>query len=192
VLVALLLVLAGCSSPDGSDTAEPTDTDGELTTVEPTETDDTTDEETTEEETTETDDTADNESESISGRMLVVIEGRDTHLETDSDADFSFNETDEHTWTAEKPMSIAGALETAGVTAEADSLTIDGETYSESDESTTITYRVDGTEIDEPSEYELEDLNPPTRSWSRSTPTNGRRPAVSSTSPTPTRTADST
>jgi hypothetical protein len=92
--------------------------------------------------------------------MLVVVEGQEKHLYTESGAKFSFNETDEHTWEAEESLTLAEALEAANVTAEPDSLTIDGETYNESDTNTTITYQVAGTEIEDPSEYELEDMNP--------------------------------
>jgi len=53
---------------------------------------------------------------------------------------------------------VAG-LETAGVQAETDSLTIDGTTYNESDDNTTITYRVAGTPNEDPSEYQHKDLD---------------------------------
>ncbi len=166
-LVAALMLLAGCSSPGGSGSGDTADTEEEATTEaltganETAETNGTAETNRTAEMngTTDGEMTDDGESD-LSGRMLVVIEGKDTHLDADSDAKFSFNETNEHTWKAEEPMSLAEALETANVTATSDSLTIDGETYNASDENTTITYRVAGTEIEDPSDYELEDLNP--------------------------------
>ncbi|MBX0324293.1 hypothetical protein EGH21_14785 [Halomicroarcula sp. F13] len=152
VLAALLVLLAGCSSLGGSGGETPTETDA------------TTEEETMSDETTESEmdtNTTSGDSESeLSGRMLVVVEGQEKHLDTEPGAKFSFNETNEHTWTVEEPMTLAEALETANVTAEPDSLTIDGETYNESDTNTTITYQVAGTEIEDPSEYTLEDMNP--------------------------------
>ncbi|QIO24564.1 hypothetical protein [Haloarcula sp. JP-L23] len=152
VLAALLVLLAGCSALGGSDGEAPTETDA------------TTEEATTSEATTgaqtETNTTSEDGASELSGRMLVVVEGQEKHLDTEPGAKFSFNETDEHTWEAEESLTLAEALEAANVTAEPDSLTIDGETYNESDTNTTITYQVAGTEIEDPSEYELEDMNP--------------------------------
>lgn len=139
VLVTLLVVLAGCSGLSGSGTG-PAD-DGTATETPMTAT------------TTESPETA------LSGRMLVVVEGEDHHLDTGSESDFRFDDTNRHTWRASESMSLAAALETAGVQAENDSLTIDGRTYNESDDNTTITYRVAGTPIEDPSTYQLEDLN---------------------------------
>lgn len=153
-LVALLVLSAGCSALDSSGAGSSTATE------EPTPTD------ATGEQNGENS-TADNEtSESVereaalSGRMLVAVDGQDKHLETGPDSTFWFNESRDHTWHAEEPITLTAALKEAGVEASADSLTYDGTTYSESDANTTITYRVAGTEIEDPSEYKLEDLDP--------------------------------
>lgn len=144
VLVAVLVVLAGCSGIGGSGATTPAD-DSE--TAEPVTTDG----------TNASDESPDSE---LSGRMLVVVEGTEHHLNTSAGSDFRFSDENRHTWYAAESMSLAAALETANVQAENDSLTIDGETYTENETNTTITYRVAGTEIEDPSTYQLENLNP--------------------------------
>jgi hypothetical protein len=140
VLVAVLVALAGCSGIGGSGPATPSDHSEMTATDEPNA-------------------SAESGESALSGRMLVVVEGTDHHLDTSPESDFWFGDTNRHTWHASESMSLAAALETAGVQAENDSLTIDGTTYNES-ENTTITYRVAGTEIEDPSAYQLENLNP--------------------------------
>lgn len=154
--IALLVLLAGCSGLPGSGAGPATDTDGQTTPANVSTTDETAGDETV---TGESNDSDDREA-ALSGRMLFVVDGQQQDLDTEPDAAFWFNESNEHTWHAEEPMSLAAALETAGVDASADSLTYDGETYNESDENTSITYRVAGTDVEDPSTYELEDLDP--------------------------------
>lgn len=154
LLVALLVLLAGCSGLGGtsatpSDAEQSTETPDPATeesTDEPTEADDTTGEEARESE--------------LSGRMLVVVDGKEKHLDADSDAAFWFNESRKHTWHAEESMTLESALEDAGVDASEESVSFENATYNESDENTTISYRVAGTQFDDPSNYELEDMNP--------------------------------
>ncbi|MDS0282633.1 hypothetical protein [Haloarcula onubensis] len=140
ILVAVVVLLAGCSGLSEAGPSTPAD-DSVATESTPTT-------------TTETPEPA------LSGRLLVVVEGEERHLSTSADSDFRFDDQDRHTWHATESMSLAAALETAGVNATDESLTIDGRTYDESDENTTITYRVAGTPIEDPREYRLEDLDP--------------------------------
>lgn len=148
ITVVILVLLAGCSGIGGSGTESPTATEESTPTAEGTD-------------TTTTDDGASNDRESeLSGRLLFVIDGTETHLETGSDASFWFNQSEEHTWHAAESMTLAEALEQAGVNATSDSLTYEGTTYDESDGNTTISYRVAGSVVEDPEEYELEDLPP--------------------------------
>lgn len=144
LMVVLLVLLAGCSSPGG-------DSPGTETETPPMESPET---------TTADNGTADGERTSaMSGRLGVTIEGQDTHLGDAGDADASFwiNESEEHTWhAANESMTMADALQQLGINASAESLTYDGTTYNDSENGTTVAYRVDGSIVEDPSEYQIE------------------------------------
>jgi len=158
VLVALLVLLAGCSgiidsgggeSPtETTESPSPTDASGE-----------TTGETATGNESTTDNGTTDDRTAAMTGRLLVAMEGEDTHFaDADSaESEFWINESQEHTWHAStESVTLADALESIGIEASADSLTYDGTTYRESEANTSVGYRVDGEVVKNPSEHELE------------------------------------
>jgi len=149
IVVAVLVVMAGCSGPFQSgdaSTQDPTETTEPTVTTTATEADDT--------EGTAT------ETGEITGRVLFVLDGSDTHVDpwTSNQADGVWmNDTQTHRWHVENDSTtLAAALGVLGVEATADSLAYDGETYNESANGTTVAYRVDGAVVD-PTEYQLED-----------------------------------
>jgi len=154
IVVAVLVVMAGCSGPFQSSDAS---TDDPTETTEPTVTT------TAATEAGDADDaSATNETGSaITGRMLLLLDGSDTHVDpwTSNRADGVWmNDTQTHRWHVENDSTtLAAALGELGVEATADSLAYDGETYNESTNGTTVAYRVDGTVVEDPSEYQLED-----------------------------------
>jgi hypothetical protein len=169
ILLVVSLLLAGCSGVFGSETAGSTPTETPTEDAAPTATELATDTPAAETEsgTTATDDSTSSgenrtsePSSSMSGRMLFVINGEERHLDTSKNSAFRFNESNEHTWHANESMSLASALETTDVDASADKLSYNGTTYRESEDGTTIAYRVAGTVVEQPSEYDLEDLDP--------------------------------
>ena len=159
IALALLVVMAGCSGPfqsGGSQTETTTATEEptETATAAETETsamDDTTDDVAS---TVETD-------EGISGRMLLLVDGSDRHIDpstTDESDGVWINESQPHRWHVEnESMTFADALATLGVEAMSDSLTYANETYNESANGTSVAYRVDGTVVENPEEYQIED-----------------------------------
>lgn len=153
--MSLMLVLAGCAGLGGGDGATP-------------ESNETAGDGLDNETDNESDDGATNESSgdadaAASGSILLAVDGVDTHPEAESaddessaNASFWLGGDGEHTWHAgDASVTLDGALGQLDIDAEADSLTYDGTTYEDGDE-TTVSYRVNGESVD-PAEYELED-----------------------------------
>ena len=158
VLVVLVVLLAGCSGlfgpgADSPNTETPPETEPTTSPTDSTATTDTTS-------PTDSTETTDDGERTMSGSMLAVIEGKDTHFDgaADENASFWINESQNHTWhAANDSMSMAEALKQIGVNASAESLTYNGTTYRDGKNNTTVAYRVDGTPVEDPSEYQIKD-----------------------------------
>ncbi|WP_137287805.1 hypothetical protein [Halorussus salinisoli] len=159
VMMSLLLVLAGCSGgfgPGDSTTTEMNETDvdeTETTTANETTTGDGHDDSHDGETTNSTDENA----SAASGPMLVLLDGQDTHVANASASEnASFWVDDSHTWHASnESFTLATALSQLGMEANESSLTYDGTTYRDSN-NTTVAYRVNGQPVEDPESYEVE------------------------------------
>lgn len=156
IVFAVLVVLAGCAGPFQS---------GDASTQDPTATAEST-ESTVTTTATEADgdaapSTTNGTEAEITGRMLFLLDGRDTHVDpwASSQADGVWmNDTQTHRWHVENDSTtLAAALGALGIEASADSLSYGGETYTEPTNETTVAYRVDGTVVEDPGKYVLED-----------------------------------
>ena len=177
VAMSLLLLLAGCSGgfgPGDSTTTETTATDSTTTEVDRTTdtTNATTAGETTASETTSTSGgtTVANgttvapgaNDSATTGRLLVVLDGRDVHLESanaSSPANGSvwLDANDSHVWhAANESVPLADALGQLGMDANASSVTYDGTTYRDGND-TTVSYRVNGEAVEDLEAYDIED-----------------------------------
>lgn len=186
LIVALLLVTAGCSSLAGpSGDATPTSTDA-TTDVPTTSTDATTPSPTPTSTpipttTTGTDSTqsatSDGHSHShnetgtgnstgesggdtaaATGEMVVVLNGTRIDLSETVDSSDSFRMAEGNTdaWHANGSHTISSVLSKADIDANASTLSYDGTTYDEQHDGTTVVYRVDGQPVD-PTAYTLQD-----------------------------------
>jgi hypothetical protein len=113
-LVAVLVLLAGCSGiVDSGGEESPT----EMTeTPSPTESSAaTTDETAASNETTDNGTATDDRTAAMSGRLLVAMEGEDTHFAdaASAESEFWINESQEHTWHAStESVTLAGGAST--------------------------------------------------------------------------------
>jgi len=154
LLVGLLLVTAGCGSFSGpneeTSTPAPTETPAPVPTdsASPTPTDEGTAGNTTTEAT-----------DAVSGQMRVVVAGDELEAagEGSESLGFQFADNGSYVYTAEgDDVTVAEALSTLDVNATNESLTYENETYRESTENVTLSYRVDGEPVD-PTERTLGD-----------------------------------
>ncbi|GGN94058.1 hypothetical protein [Haloarcula pellucida] len=100
---------------------------------------------------------ADGTDATATGKMTVVVAADELDLPSRDESGDGFDmANDPHTWVAESNVTLAESLSRVGVDAQANSLTIDGETYDESTNGTDIYYRVNGEEVD-PTTVTLED-----------------------------------
>lgn len=172
LVVGLLVATAGCAGLPGGDsgTAAPDSTgDGAAETADSntTDTTDTTDTSDTSAESNESDGHShshENESDSnastaieaeYTGEMAAMVGEERVDLAANAEGEV-IDMADEDSWYTNESVTLAEALETAGVEAEESTLTYDGETYEESTDGTKISYRVGSHEVD-PEEYTLED-----------------------------------
>ncbi|WP_144905658.1 hypothetical protein [Halobellus captivus] len=161
-LVALLVVTAGCSGLV-SDNSTATDVQSDENTSSPATTGTTspavteTHQEPTEERTGGDRET-DGDDAATTGLMAVVVDGDRLNLSETVEGSVAFRADDDEpdTWHADDSVTLAGALESAGLDADSDSLSYGGTTYSESTDGTQLVYRVNGESVN-PVEYELAD-----------------------------------
>lgn len=160
IAMTVLVMLAGCAGPFQSGGAQNAT---ETVTETPTETPDTAaTDETSEGTTNDTDESNASAAEgAISGRLLLLLDGSDTHVdpETTNESDGVWiNESETHRWHVEnESTTLSAALETLGINATEETVTYANETYDDETNGTTVAYRVDGEVVEDPDEYVLED-----------------------------------
>ncbi|WP_135823745.1 hypothetical protein [Halorussus ruber] len=92
-----------------------------------------------------------------SGKVTVVVAGTELPLgKLASGEELSIADDDEHTWRASGNPTLAGALSSFGVEANATAVRYDGTTYRRGDAGITVSIRVNGESVD-PTEYFLKD-----------------------------------
>lgn len=110
-------------------------------------------------EASETDGVTETGSEVASGRMTLAVNGTELDLSArqGDGSDFGVTESDGHVWTTnEADLTLAEAVSAFDIEASESQISVDGEQYSEQDDGTTVSYRVNGEPVD-PEEYVVED-----------------------------------
>lgn len=97
---------------------------------------------------------------STAGRITVAVDGTQLNLSSRDRPDgFDVTADDEHTWVAaNESTTLAAALGSFGLAANETALAVDGETYRDGVNGTTVAYRVDGEPVD-PTNYEIQDAD---------------------------------
>lgn len=159
LLVASMVLLAGCSGFDsGRPATETTETTAaETTTTTAAETTTTTADSTT---TTSDSDEAESSGEDaasadVSGTMTVLLGGSQIRLRG-NDGPVTFRDGDRQWFTNESDVTIADALAAQGVVVTDSALTYENTTYDGSSDETTVEARVNGQPVD-PTEHTLQD-----------------------------------